>query len=194
MATDSSGPEKPSGAPVTQADLEGLRTQIQDLRGKLLVTEAARSGPVLARLSALEQKWNAEEDRFNDLAQLVSDALDSLEATAGVVPALDWTAMDEAELALSRDSLTAWVAGVLTKELAGYGAAIVKGCWPNHPEVKWELGNLQKEWERVYNAEVPPLESALTFFDRWLPGAMIRLEPLMRDCSARTGCRTVPAA
>ena len=61
-------------------------------------------------------------------------------------------------------------------------------CWANHPEAVWELSNLMAEWTRVYgDPGSRPLQDALLFFERWLPGVLSRLSTSVR-CDA-AGCR-----
>jgi hypothetical protein len=50
----------------------------------------------------------------------------------------------------------------------------------------WELSTLREEWLRVYDRTYPDLAGALTWHDRWLPGVVARLTPLLLDC--RDGC------
>jgi hypothetical protein len=174
----------PEGKPVTQADLEGLRAQLSDLRGKLRILETQRQS---ATLEALPGK-------FDDLALLVAETLEAIESAADIVPALDWSAMDAAERQDAMDDLGIWVSGILLGELESYCASVIKGCWRNHRAAVWELGNLWAEWKRIYGAEVPPLADALTWFDRWLPGVQIRLRDQMAACNPKAGCVAAKAA
>ena len=59
-----------------------------------------------------------------------------------------------------------------------------KACWRNHPSAVWELSTLRAEWERIYNRPSPLLAAALTWLDRWLPGAMRRVAAVTKDCTA----------
>ena len=53
---------------------------------------------------------------------------------------------------------------------------VIPDCWPAHNEAVWELATLHAEWTRVYgDPDNRPLEGALEFHDRWLPGVCTRL-------------------
>jgi hypothetical protein len=61
-------------------------------------------------------------------------------------------------------------------------------CWANHPEAVWELSNLMTEWARIYgDPDSRPLQDALWFFERWLPGVLGRLAAAVK-CDV-AGCR-----
>ena len=70
-------------------------------------------------------------------------------------------------------ALRDWVDTFLRPVSEGY---VIPGCWPAHGEAVRELATLHAEWARIYgDPDNPPLEGALEFHDRWLPGVRTRL-------------------
>ena len=95
-------------------------------------------------------------------------------ATANPPPPC-WVGLSDAEYAAQLAQLRAWVDGVALTQWPGYLDQLPL-CWLNHPEAVWEFSNLMAEWTRVYaDPNNRPLQDALWFFERWLPGALTRL-------------------
>ena len=91
--------------------------------------------------------------------------------TPGAVLAAAGRQEHAARLAELRD----WVERFLRVQ---YPAYLVKlpPCWENHPEAVWELSNLMTEWVRIYgDPDNRPLQDALWWHERWLPGVLCRL-------------------
>jgi hypothetical protein len=102
-------------------------------------------------------------------------------------PAPFWLGLSEAEHAARLAEVRGWVERVASVQWPGYMTRLAP-CWANHPEAVWELSNLMAEWTRVYgDPGSRPLQDALLFFERWLPGVLSRLSTSVR-CDA-AGCR-----
>ena len=63
----------------------------------------------------------------------------------------------------------------------------LKPCWPNHPEARWELTWLYQLWTLTYLTTRPGPKDAADWHDRWTPGVIRRLNPIMAKCQAH--CR-----
>jgi hypothetical protein len=86
-----------------------------------------------------------------------------------------WIGLDRDESAARLGELRAWVEQVARVQWPVYMARTAP-CWANHPEAVWELSNLMTEWSRIYgDPENRPLQDALWFYERWLPGVLARL-------------------
>jgi hypothetical protein len=108
------------------------------------------------------------------LAELVSDEVEGQ-------PAPYWLEYSDDEYAEALAELAEWAGQVL---IPNYDTPGLKTCWRNHPPAVWELSTLRAEWERIYNRKSPLLAAALTWLDRWLPGAMRRVAAVTKDCTA----------
>ena len=103
-------------------------------------------------------------------------------------PAPCWAGLREEEHAARLAEVRAWVERVARVQWPGYLARLAP-CWANHQEAVWELSNLMTEWARIYgDPENRPLQDALSFFERWLPGVLSRL-----SCGNQVRCRRLPA-
>jgi hypothetical protein len=107
------------------------------------------------------------------LAELVSDEVEGQMAPY-------WLEYSDEEYAEALAELAEWVTNVL---VPNYGTPGLKPCWRNHPPAVWELSTMRAEWERIYNRKSPLLAAALTWLDRWLPGAMRRVAAVTKDCT-----------
>jgi hypothetical protein len=163
-----------------------LAGQLDDLRGE--VTElGARVDDWKREMGALMARAAAVEGLSKDVAVL-RDQVGKLAARAARKPgkpgpedsdtappvAVHWTAIAPSDQATMLAELAKWVDGFLRPNYAGYKLA---ACWSAHPEAIWELGGIWQEWLRVYEDEDDPdLAASLFWHDRWLPGALGRLE------------------
>ena len=101
--------------------------------------------------------------------------------------AVDWTVLaPEAEAGL-RDEIAAWITRKLQPMYGEYLDEQLRDCWPRHPSVCTELGQLYREWSRIFDRDKPLLPAALAFSDRLLPLALGRIGKLMTRCSRK--CR-----
>jgi hypothetical protein len=102
-------------------------------------------------------------------------------------PAPCWVGLREEEHAARLAEVSAWVEHVACVQWPGYLARLAP-CWANHQEAVWELSNLMTEWARIYgDPDNRPLQDALAFFERWLPGVLSRLSAAIR-CDV-AGCQ-----
>jgi hypothetical protein len=95
-----------------------------------------------------------------------------------------WDRLEEQEYQALLSKVGGWVDGHLRMHYPGYLRDAVQDCWPRHPEALWELGNLWAEWNRTYDRKKPSLDDALTWHERWMPGARARLAEVMKACRA----------
>ena len=123
------------------------------------------------------------DEKVEGLAATLADAMEHEKLTAPSAPR--WDNLDQADEAAQLAELREWVNGVLRAQYPEY---ILPGCWEAHHVALWELGNLHAQWRRVYgDPRGVDLEAALWFHERWLPGALARLN---RAISPDAGCRT----
>ena len=98
-----------------------------------------------------------------------------------------WMGLSDAERAARLVEVRGWVEHVARVQWPGYMTRLPP-CWANHPEAVWELSNLMTEWSRIYgDPDSRPLQDALLFFERWLPGVLSRLAVSVR-CDV-AGCQ-----
>ena len=157
-----------------------LAAQLADLRGKVAYIQARIDRAGLSGDLDLPAKL-AELARALD-ARLAADPEPRHTAPF-------WLGLDPAEYAVRLAELDKWVSGVLAVNYPGS----VRPCWAAHPLAVWELSTLAEEWLRVYDRKYPELAGALTWHDRWLPGAVTRLAVITKDCAAGCTARREPA-
>ena len=175
-------PDPPEDPAVTLARLGGtvaaLAQQVADLRRQMDTAKRTldRSGVTLLgpALAALNQ-------RVEELAQLVADALDA--ASPKGPPAPRWDGLDPAGRARELTRLTTWADKILVPHYCAGGLWTLPRCWARHPPALWELGALAAQWRRIYDRDRPNLGLALEFYDRWLPHTMTRLGEMTRNCT-----------
>jgi hypothetical protein len=163
MAT--TGPEHDS--------LAALAAQLADLRGKVVYIQSRLDRAGLTGDLDLPAK-------VADLAQAVAALTQDEAAPQRTAPY--WLGLAPDVYARRLAELDGWVSEVLAVNYPGS----VQPCWAAHPPAVWELSTLREEWLRVYERTYPDLTGALAWHDRWLPGVVARLGPLLRDC--RGGC------
>jgi hypothetical protein len=148
-----------------------LAAQVADLRTKLLLVQAWQMR---------HEDLNELPGQVGDLAALVTDLLDN---SGPVMAAPYWLGLSDTDYETELADLSEWVGKVLKPNYPAY-SRVIRECWPQHQEVVWELGNIRAEWRRIYERKRPELAGALNWHDRWLPGCLARIEPLMRACNA----------
>lgn len=95
-----------------------------------------------------------------------------------------WRWMSDEQYRDALRDLARWVTEVLLTRYR-YTLAVLPACWPAHPEAVEELDVLYWLW---VGWAVPPGEAASAardaadWHDRWLPGALARLGPVLRHC------------
>lgn len=167
------------------ARLEELAREIGEAR-----QQAARDRQDVAAAKTAVAQWNARltaegigptlamrrdiknlREQAGALAATLAAALDQGKLKAPRGPR--WDNLDQAAEAAQLAALRDWVNGVLRVQYPGYK---LPDCWANHREALWELGALHAEWLRIFGGpRGADLESMLWFHERWLPGALARL-------------------
>jgi hypothetical protein len=147
-----------------------LAAQVADLRGQVrAINERLDQAGLRADLDLAA--------RFEDLAQTVSDALETAALRGPAAPY--WIGLDRDTYHARLIDLRRWADTVLCQHNGGYELA---DCWPRHIHVVWELSTLAAEWHRTYSGSRPDLARALEFYDRWLPNTMRRIAGMTRAC------------
>jgi hypothetical protein len=157
--------------PLHDEQLAALSAQVADLRADVRTVKArVESGQIPVHgLASLRERLDALE--------ALAAALQQEKATR--TPAPSWIGLGDAEHAARLADLTRWVDGILA---VNYPHATPRACWASHPAAVWELSTLQADWCRVYTRKHPPLQDALTWHDRWLPGVTGRVAKILDDC------------
>ena len=159
------------------AQLEVLRRQLADYTGEtghLRARMEQDAGQVLMLM--LEVKQLREQAAEANATRQAADP-----------PAPFWVGLSEEGHAARLAEVRAWVERVARVQWPAYMGRLAP-CWANHPEAVWELSNLMTEWVRVYgDPGSRPLQDALWFFERWLPGVLSRLTAAVR-CDV-AGCQ-----
>jgi hypothetical protein len=175
---------------VTEPDpVAALAAQLEELRGQL-ARYTGETGHLRARLEADSGQVLMLRLEIKKLGEKIEAAIARRESDEP--PAPYWTGLNADERAVGLGELRVWVEQVARVQWPGYMARIVP-CWANHPEAVWELSNLMTEWSRIYgDPDNRPLQDALWFFERWLPGVLARLAQTVK-CDV-TGCRLVQSS
>jgi hypothetical protein len=150
--------------------MAALAAQLADLRGEIrAINERLDQAGLRADLNLAA--------RFEDLARMVTDALDA--AAPGGPAAPYWIGLDSDTYATRLAELRRWADTVLRQHYGGYE---LRDCWPRHIHAVWELSTLAAEWRRTYGGTRPDLARALEFYDRWLPNTLRRIAGMTRGC------------
>jgi hypothetical protein len=161
-----------------------LAAQIDELRGQL-ARYTGETGQLRARLAEDSGQVLMLRLEIKKLGEKITAAIARRETDE--LPAPYWIGPDGDEHAAELGELRAWVDRVARVQWPGYMARIAP-CWANHPEAVWELSNLMTEWSRIYgDPDNRPLQDALWFYERWLPGVLGRLAQAVK-CDV-AGCR-----
>ena len=154
------------GLPALAAQIADLREDVRTIKARVEAAGLTGGAKLFERVTRLEQH----------LQELESE---------GVIPhtpAPVWFGLDDADYAKQLADLTQWVERFL---IVHYPHVPWQPCWAQHPTALWELGNLWAEHRRIYDRKRPVLADTLVWHDRWLPGAAMRLERILKDCRAR---------
>jgi hypothetical protein len=170
---------------VTDPDpVAALAAQLETLRGQLAVY-TGETGYLRARLE--EDSGQVVMLRL-EIKQL-REKIDAVVARrqADEPPAPYWLGLPGEEHAARLADLRAWVEQVGLVQYRGYFAKL-PSCWPSHPEAVIELSTVMTEWVRIYgDPDNRPLQDALVWNDKWLPGVLGRLIAAIK-CDV-SGCR-----
>ena len=160
----------PPAGPSPRALGESLAAQVADLRGQIrALNERLDQAGLHADLNLAA--------RFDQLAQTVTDALDTAAPRGPAAPY--WIGLDTDTHHAQLTDLRHWADTVLRQQYGGYE---LPDCWPRHIHAVWELSTLAAEWHRIYAGARPDLARALEFYDRWLPGTTRRIIGITRNC------------
>jgi hypothetical protein len=120
--------------------------------------------------------------RFEALADRVEEALDAAAPKGPAAPRWDRIPADQRQAQL--DWLRAWVDGVLRPGYIAGGSYTLRDCWDQHEQALWELGLVAAWWGYIFSRvrARPDTALALEWHDRWLPGAMRRIDAATRTC------------
>jgi hypothetical protein len=119
------------------------------------------------------------------LGQKIDAAIARREADESQAPYWLGLSRDEREAALAE--LRAWVEPIDLVQYRGYFAKL-SPCCPPHPDAVIELSTVMAAGRRIYgNPACRPLQDALVWNDKWLPGVLGRLGAAIK-CDV-SGCR-----
>jgi hypothetical protein len=173
-----------STGPATLGRLAGsvgaLTEQVADIRRRL---ETVTRRLDQAEIDQLAAHLADLDTRFGEFADTINDALDA--AAPKGPPALRWDNLNPDTYSAQLGALRTWVDKILIPVYVTGGGYTLAECWTDHPQAVWELGTVAVAWRRAYVRRRPDLALALDWHDRWLPGAMRRLEDATRPCAIR---------
>jgi hypothetical protein len=154
-----------------------LAAQVEELRGQLARSQGD-IGHLRERLTGEAGQVAMLRLQVKKLTRKLADALES--GRLEPVPAPYWADLTQDVFRAQLAGLREWAETFLRPHYPAYMAEI-PSCWPNHPEAVWELSTLHAEWQRIYGDEdARELAGALTWHERWLPGALGRLQKAIR--------------
>jgi hypothetical protein len=162
--------------------LDDLARQVGELARRLTTTEAGVQGLGVSVAEALNLAREVER-----LSGAVAGA-DGGQGPAAVTghPRV-WAVMKDDQYREALRDLARWVTTVLLRRYR-FTAAVLPPCWPVHPEAVEELDWLYWEWTgwaTPADGEDARSRDAADWHDRWLPGVMGRLAPMLKACAER---------
>jgi hypothetical protein len=166
--------------------LAELARQIQQAR-ETMATHEVRFAAQLAMINkVIGRVDNAGLDtlaaRFEALADRVEEALDAAAPKGPAAPRWDGIPADVRQAQM--DWLRTWVGAVLRPGYVDGGAYILRDCWDRHDQAIRELGLVAAWYGYIFSPRRarPDVALALEWHDRWLPGAMSRIDTATRQC------------
>ena len=170
---------------MTEPDpVAALAAQLEELRSQL-ARYTGETGHLRARLEADSGQVLMLRHEIKKLGQKIEAAI--ARRNADEPPAPYWLGLSREEHAARLGELREWVERVARVQWPGYMTRVAP-CWANHPEAVLELSNLMTEWSRIYgDPGNRPLQDALWFYERWMPGVLGRLVQVVK-CDV-AGCR-----
>jgi hypothetical protein len=169
---------------VTEPDpIAALAAQLEQLRGELS-RYAGQTGQLRAKLDKDSGQVLMLRLEIKQLGEKLDEAIARRQAEDPQAPY--WLGLSREEHAPQLAHLRAWVEQVGRVQYRDYFAKLPP-CWPSHPAAVIELSTVMTEWVRIYgDPDSRPLQDALVFNDKWLPGVLGRLAAAVR-CSTM-GC------
>jgi hypothetical protein len=161
-----------------------LEEKLGELRGQL-ARYTGETGHLRARLEEDSGQVLMLRLEIKQLGEKLDEAISRRQAADP--PAPFWLGLSREEHAARLDELRAWVERVGFVQYPGYFARLPP-CWAAHPDAVIELSTVMTEWVRIYgDPDSRPLQDALVWNDKWLPGVFTRLAAAIR-CDV-SGCR-----
>jgi hypothetical protein len=170
---------------LTEPDpVAALAAQLEELRGQL-ARYTGETGHLRARLDADSGQVVMLRLEIKHLGEKIEAAIARRDADEPQAPY--WLGLTPEEHAAALARLRAWVEQVGLTQYRDYFAKLPP-CWPSHPAAVIELSTVMAEWVRIYGSDPDnrPLQDALVFNDKWLPGVLGRLHHAI-GCSTM-GC------
>jgi hypothetical protein len=170
---------------VTEPDpIAVLAAELEELRGQL-ARYTGETGHLRARLEADSGQVLMLRHEIKKLGGKIEAAIARRDAEEPSAPY--WLGLSRDEHTARLTALRAWVDQVGLVQYRGYFARLPP-CWPSHPEAVIELSTVMTEWVRIYgDPDNRPLQDALVWNDKWLPGVLGRLVGAIK-CDV-SGCR-----
>ena len=163
-----------------------LAAQLEVLRRQLALY-TGETGHLRARLEEDSGQVLMLRLEIKQLGEKLDEALAKRKAADPTAPY--WLGLSAEEHAGRLGELRAWVEQVGLVQYRGYFEKL-PSCWPAHREAVIELSTVMAEWVRIYgDPDSRPLQDALVWNDKWLPGVLGRLAAAIR-CDV-AGCRLV---
>jgi hypothetical protein len=170
---------------VTEPDPDAtLAEQVASLRGELS-RYAGQLGALRGRIEERSSQEALIRLEIKKLGEKIDEALARRQMEDPQAPF--WRGLSKDEYAAELAQLADWVERFARVEYSEYLVRLPP-CWQAHRSAVWELSNLMTEWLRIYgDPENRPLQDALWFHERWLPGVLSRLGGALGKCDL-TGC------
>jgi hypothetical protein len=170
-------------------DLSGLAERVGELAARVETAEAAIQGQARTVAEAAS------------LAQEVTRLSETLAAAGGGDaggPGADplahprvWAEMGDKDSVEALRDLARWVADILLSRYPHVGVVLAP-CWPAHNAVVEELDWLYWDWTSWAASPQGRSRDAADWHDRWLPGVLARIGPLLEAC-VRKGDHAKPS-
>lgn len=166
--------------------LDTLAGQLAELSRRMTTAEAGIQGlgVSVAEAASLAQ----EVERLSEtLAGADGGGQGSALAATGHPRKPPWRQMSAAQYKEGLRELSRWVTTVLLARYR-YTMGVLPACWPAHPEAVEELDVLYwlwAVWATPGEDDDVRARDAADWHDRWLPGVLGRLAPLLRECAER---------
>jgi regulator of replication initiation timing len=170
---------------VTEPDpVADLAAQLEELRGQLARYQG-EVGQLRSRFSEDYGQVLMLRLEVKKLGEKLDEAIGRRQAEDPQAPF--WLGLSKGEHADQLAELRAWVERVALVQYPAYFGKLPP-CWARHAELVLEISDVMTEWVRIYgDPDNRPLQDALWFHERWLPGVLARCEKWFR-CDV-AGCR-----